>query len=246
MSRWRNEALARTYLEGVRGAIPAAELQIRVLLKIVSEWCPNPREVLDLGCGDGILGRTVADASPGARITYVDFSAPMLEALRLKLDPRTQARIVPADLGSRDWLDQVSARGAVDLVVSGFSIHHQTHARKRELYAEIYEILEPGGVFLNLEHVLSPSDAVGHLFDSHFIDSLFDYHRAKDPAVTRDSIANAFYNRPDKEENILAPVFEQCGWLREIGFTDVDCFFKLFELALFGGRKPAGENRVAP
>jgi len=27
-------------------------------------------------------------------------------------------------------------------------------------------------------------------------------------------------------------------WLQEIGFADVDCYFKIFELALFGGRKP--------
>ena len=39
-------------------------------------------------------------------------------------------------------------------------------------------------------------------------------------------------------DNILAPVGDQCDWLREIGFEDVDCYFKIFELAVFGGRKP--------
>src|SRR5438067_1784111 len=33
----------------------------------------------------------------------------------------------------------------------------------------------------------------------------------------------------------LAPFEEQCRWLREIGFGPVDCFWKYFELALFGG-----------
>jgi hypothetical protein len=33
-------------------------------------------------------------------------------------------------------------------------------------------------------------------------------------------------------------VDRQCQWLEAIGFVDVDCFFKLFELASFGGRKP--------
>ena len=28
---------------------------------------------------------------------------------------------------------------------------------------------------------------------------------------------------------------EQCAWLRGIGFRDVDCFWKYFELAIFGG-----------
>ena len=46
-------------------------------------------------------------------------------------------------------------------------------------------------------------------------------------------------DRADKAANILAPVDDQCRWLREIGFADVDCYFKAFELALFGGRKPS-------
>ena len=41
----------------------------------------------------------------------------------------------------------------------------------------------------------------------------------------------------DKKENKPASVEMQCQWLRGIGFQDVDCFFKTFELALFGGRK---------
>ena len=41
----------------------------------------------------------------------------------------------------------------------------------------------------------------------------------------------------DKDEDQLAPIEAQCEWLREIGFKDVDCFFKHFEIGLFGGRK---------
>jgi hypothetical protein len=48
-------------------------------------------------------------------------------------------------------------------------------------------------------------------------------------------IEKAYYH--DKNENIPAPVETQCQWLRDIGFQEVDCFFKTFELALFGGKK---------
>jgi tRNA (cmo5U34)-methyltransferase len=51
-------------------------------------------------------------------------------------------------------------------------------------------------------------------------------------------VARLYYDRPDKDANILAPVEEQCAWLRDIGFTDVDCYLKVFELAVFGGRRP--------
>jgi len=35
----------------------------------------------------------------------------------------------------------------------------------------------------------------------------------------------------------------QCEWLRDAGFIDVDCFFKAFELAIFGGKRPPDEER---
>jgi len=125
------------------------------------------------------------------------------------------------------------------VIVSGFSIHHQPHARKKSLYAEIFNLLSPAGVFLNLEHVSSATPAGEQLFDEFFIDRLYEFHARSDPSATRASTAATYYHRPDKVENILAPLDDQCRWLREIGFQDVDCFFKIFELALFGGRKAA-------
>jgi hypothetical protein len=50
-------------------------------------------------------------------------------------------------------------------------------------------------------------------------------------------------HRPDKAANILAPVEAQCDWLREIGYEDVDCYFKVLELAVFGGRRPGPTER---
>lgn len=54
-SQWQTQKLSQTYLDGVRGAIPLAQEQIEVMLKVASAWQPNPEMVLDLGCGDGIL-----------------------------------------------------------------------------------------------------------------------------------------------------------------------------------------------
>lgn len=55
--------------------------------------------------------------------------------------------------------------------------------------------------------------------------------------MTREDVARQFVQRDDWSANILAPLDDQCQWLREIGYVDVDCFFKAFELAIFGGCK---------
>ncbi|MDD2851567.1 MAG: class I SAM-dependent methyltransferase [Desulfuromonadaceae bacterium] len=232
-SYWQSEESATAFLKGVRGAIPAAGLQLEIINHIVQSWCPQPRCIVDLGCGDGILGRFLLANNPETHVTFVDFSAPMLEAVRKQVGDDERATIVTADFSSPAWSQAINGNEPFDIVVSGFAIHHLPHTRKHALYSEIFRLLAPGGVFLNLEHVASETAPVENLFDEFFIDHLHRFDGVK----CREEIAQAHYSRPDRDENILASVDEQTGWLRSIGFIDVDCFFKTFELALFGGRK---------
>ena len=237
MSQWQTPELSRTFLEGVRGAIPASNLQLEVMLKIISAWQPSPASVLDLGCGDGILGRAVLKGFSPSDLVFLDFSDPMLEAARKKVPKQGPARFVKADFSSPDWQSALGEAAAFDLVVSGFSIHHQPDERKRAIYAEIYDLLHQGGVFLNLEHVSSATEGIEAVFDDYFVDYLYAFHSRSNSGASRKQIAETYYARPDKADNILASVVSQCDWLREIGYGDVDCFFRVFELALFGGRR---------
>ncbi len=234
-SKWQTQELSKAYLDGVQGAIPSAGAQLEVLLKIALFWNPEIRNVMDLGCGDGILGRTVKTEFPGAQMYFIDFSEPMLDAAKNKIQVDDSINFIKSDFSSSNWKTQFSEK--FDLIISGFSIHHQPNERKKTLYREIYELLNPRGIFLNLEHVASATEEVEKIFDDYFIDHLYSFHNNNGQSTEREAIADEFYNRPDKAENILAPVDVQCEWLRDIGYRDVDCFFKTFELALFGGRK---------
>jgi tRNA (cmo5U34)-methyltransferase len=236
-SKWQSKELAQTFLEGVRGAIPGADFQLEVLGKIVRMWRPLPSRILDLGCGDGVLGRMLLDQYPAARVTFADFSEPMLDALRRQINTDQRATVIMTDFATPAWAKSLKGEEPFDVIVSGFAIHHQSDDRKKELYTEIYGLLSEGGVFLNLEHVSSVTPTVSVLFDSFFVDHLLRFHRETTPDRTRQEIEEAYYRRPDKKENILASLEAQCQWLRDLGFQDVDCFFKVFELALFGGRK---------
>lgn len=71
-----------------------------------------------------------------------------------------------------------------------------------------------------------------------FVDSMFASSRREGQGKTREQIAAEYHRRADKAANLLSPVERQCGWLREIGYDDVDCYLKVFELAVFGGRRP--------
>lgn len=237
---WQANKLTQTYLNGVRAAIPLAQEQIDIMLRLINAACPEVTAVLDLGCGDGILGQAVMDQYPQATGLFVDFSEPMLDAARERLQGVNLAVLLQLDYGKKGWANKLPQQAAqFEVIVSGFSIHHQPDRRKREIYAEIFDLLAPGGIFLNLEHVASHSRWVERRFEELFIDALYAYQQKINSGKSRQQVDQEFYSRPDKAANILAPVEDQCGWLREIGFSDVDCFLKIFELALFGGIKPA-------
>ncbi|ERT05715.1 methyltransferase domain protein [Lyngbya aestuarii BL J] len=236
---WKTAQLAQTFLEGVRGAIPLASEQLEMMLRIIQRAKSQVNTVLDLGCGDGILGRTILTQYPHAKVVFLDFSEAMISAVKDKLQtPENNIEFVLEDFGQTSWVNSVQNFGKFDVIVSGFAIHHQPDDRKQEVYQEIYNLLTPRGIFLNLEHVKSTSNFGELVFNEMFIDSLVNYHHQRVNHQSREEIAQQYYNRPDKEANILAPVELQCQWLTEMGFLDVDCFMKVLELALFGGIKP--------
>lgn len=236
---WQSAALTQSYLEGVRGAIPLAREQLDVMLRIAGAACPNTSRFLDLGCGDGVLAAALLNRFPRSNGVLLDFSAPMLAHARERLAQHLRRiTLIEADYGVPRWIADVREHVPFDLIVSGFSIHHQPDARKQALYLELFEMLAPGGVFLNIEHVASPTLWVSTLHDDLFIDALLSFAAGDDSPADRAHVAAEYDARPDKSANLLAPVELQCAWLREIGFTDVDCFLKIFELALFGGRRP--------
>jgi ubiquinone/menaquinone biosynthesis C-methylase UbiE len=235
---WKLKARAVDYLTEIRGAIPFAAEQIELMRRLVVSRKSSVHKVLDLGCGDGVLGQAILDDFPKAAGTFLDYSGPMLESARTRLGNSPGTRFILEDFGEARWSEAVSDDGPYDVIVSGFSIHHQPDQRKRALFGELYGLLAPNGIFLNLEHVSSPTSWVESNHNELFVDCIANFHADRGTGRTRAEVSHDFYHAPVVDEDFLTPVEVQCQWLREIGFQHVDCYFKVFELALFGGRKP--------
>ena len=233
---WKDRDVAKAFLTERSTVIPDRPRQLEVLLRVLRGFCPQPRRILDVGTGDGLLLATFLEAFPQAGGVGVDFSSLMLEQARQRLTKfGSRATTLEADLQNPTWKDSLPA--PFDAVVSGFAIHHLPHDRKRVLYQEIFDLLSPGGVFLNCEHVSSATPRIEQLADEAMTEHLYLRRKEKGEDVTVEQVHREWMERPDRAANILAPLEDQCRWLREIGFQDVDCFWKYFELAIFGGRK---------
>ena len=236
---WQADRVASKYLTGIRRAIPFADAQIDIMLRLIDATDRPVNSFIDLGCGGGPLGAAMSDRYPNARGVLIDFSRAMLDAARDALGTRDNIEFLALDYGDSSWLESVTTNAPYDAIVSGYSIHHQPDIRKQSLYQEIYNLLTPGGMFVNIEHVEPTSPICFRLFEDHVIDNLYAIEQDLGGPRTRDQLAHEFRAREDGQANILAPIDAQLKWLRDIGFTDVDCHFKLYELAILAGSKPA-------
>ncbi len=235
---WKSESVVAGYLER-RDSRPLMQEQLEVMLRLIRELCRPVRRFMDLGCADGILAAAIMENFPHATAILADHSAPMLEAARQKFQNLLASiHFCTADYSGPEWIPVVTQYAPFDLVASGFSIHHQPDARKQQIYAEIFDMLAPGGMFIHIEHVASPTERLAALWDRILVDALYDGAIQRGGNKSRACIEKEYFERPDREANLFTSVETQCQWLREIGYTDVDCFFKYFELAIFGGCRP--------
>ncbi|MEM8640223.1 MAG: class I SAM-dependent methyltransferase [Cyanobacteria bacterium P01_G01_bin.54] len=179
-----------------------------VVLSLVPETVES---LLDLGTGDGRLLALLRVNRPQAQKIALDFSEIMLARARERFAADDTVQVMYHDLA-----EPLPELGRFEAIVSSFAIHHLDHDRKRSLYAEVFERLTPGGIFCNLEHVASPT-----------------------PNLHRQFMEALGYRVEDEDlSNQLLDMETQLAWLRELGFGDVDCYWKWREMALLAGVKP--------
>lgn len=169
------------------------------------------KRILDLGTGDGRLLRLLKMNRPEIEAVAIDVSPTMINSVKKNFADDKLVRIVEHDLQ-----DPLPELGYFDAIISSFAIHHLTHQRKYSLYTEVFFALRPGGIFCNLEHVASPTKNLHQIFLSTV-------------GKTIDT---------EDKSNKLLDMGVQLEWLRNIGFIDVDCYWKWLELALLIGFRP--------
>ncbi len=207
-SHWLTSQRARDYLHR-ENKIPHRGEGERVLLKFIPE---KTRKVLDLGTGKGRLIRLLKQKIPAIKCTVIDFSPHMLRILGRRYIADKSVNIVEHDFGF-----PLPEMGVFDAVVSSLAIHHLRGDRKKALYSEIFSMPKPGGIFFNLDHVASSS-------------AILRQHFRKRMGIQRPINS--------EHEARLNSIEEQSYWLRQIGFVDVDCYWKWLQFALLIGRTP--------
>lgn len=231
-AHWQHEELAASFAERRRILIPLLDVQEDVIVKLLSRHERPIARFLDLGCGAGAVSELVLACLPNAEGVLVDFSEPMLARAGINLAGcagRWQA--IAGDLNDPAWRDALPA-GRYDAIVSGLAIHHLPGERKRALFAEAFALLEPGGIFVNMDYVAIDGPLQG-LFDEQMRANAVEHEHASGGTRSTDEVdVEDDDDRPDT-------VADQLQWLRDAGFEQIEVHFKWAEAAIYGGSRPA-------
>ncbi len=125
--------------------------------ELIASLCPQPQDLLDVGCGGGHLSFTLAPLV--ARAVALDASPAMLSTVRTATAERGLSNLETVQ-GSAAALPFADA--SFDVVVSRYSAHHWTDLPAG--LADMVRVLRPGGSLLMI-------DTEGYddpLVDTHF------------------------------------------------------------------------------
>lgn len=139
---WANEADAkRPWRREVRRLIAGA----------IRDELSEPRRILELGSGPGLLAQTILETCPVASYMLFDFSPPFLAMSRALLGEQPNVHYVAGDFTHADWPAAVAP--PFDAVLAMQAVHEVRHKRHvPALYAQIVPLLRPGGVLLVCDH----------------------------------------------------------------------------------------------
>ena len=128
------------------------ELRFTVIGDVVSHTVghhPSPT-VLDLGCGPGSLASRLATRLPTAQLVGID-ADPLLLAFARATAPAS-TRFVEARMGVPGWTTALGLTGSVQAAVSTTALHWLSEEALGQLYRDLADLIEPGGVFVDGDH----------------------------------------------------------------------------------------------
>ncbi len=189
--------------------------------------------LLDLGCGDGIVTHELLSVDNSISATLIDGSGDMLDKARERLEGFNNISYIRAsfqEMLERDILGQ-----DFDFIVSSMAIHHLTMDEKRGIFRLIHSHLKTGGYFMNIDVILAPTETLDQWY-MNIWEEWMDEKKAS-LGMESDPSRNIIRRYKELEENKPDTMDDQLNALRDIGFKDVDCYYKYGIFTIYGGLK---------
>ena len=135
-----------------------------IIARLIKTVCPNPKLIVDLGCGAGSLTIKLLEEFNSAKVYAVDLDPAILLLAGHRLKHfKNRAQIVQSDITKMDWNKYIGA----DVVASATALHCLKAEGLEVVYQQIYKILRKGGIFLNADHSGSSNNLIQRYWESN-------------------------------------------------------------------------------
>lgn len=235
-----NEETSRLFVNYGRYFIPEREYQMKVIAGLLSTL-KGENHIIDLCCGEGLLDELILESYPTFTLQGLDGSLEMLHRAQERLSRfGDRANCQRFELASSDWR---KPERTIHAVISSMAIHHLLGSQKQDLFADVFKMLAPNGIFI-IADVIAHPDTMG---EQQAAEALDDLVRKRSMELDGNTAAFEFFRKEgwnifrylDPEDiDKPSPLFDQLKWLEQAGFSNVDVHWMLAGHAIFSARKP--------
>ena len=141
--------LNRKFYADFGGQFSATRQRIQPGVRKILSRLDGSEQMLDLGCGNGELARTLAQTGFHGTYLGLDFSLPLLT------DAESQPAGFPAtfrvvDLTAENW-DEKAGKTDVFALITAFAVLHHIPGleMRRNILQKVHRLLKPGGKFIH-------------------------------------------------------------------------------------------------
>jgi tRNA (cmo5U34)-methyltransferase len=238
-TNWSKPEFSQQYRDNADIYIVERRRLIEVMKSFYKYFVLNctQKNILDLGCGDGILTHNLMEIDDSISATLIDPSEDMLGRAKERLHGSGNISYIRASF--QDLLKDNIIQDDFNFIVSSLAIHHLTMEEKKALYKMVHARLHPGGYFMNIDVTLAPADNLEEWYMKLWHEWMDERKAAL--GLKRDLFNDISKRYKELEENKPDTLDDQLNALRQTGFKEVDCYYKYGIFAVFGGRKESDE-----
>ncbi|OPY22682.1 MAG: ubiquinone/menaquinone biosynthesis methyltransferase [Methanobacterium sp. PtaU1.Bin242] len=240
-SEWAEKKHAKNFMENANIYVLERQRLLGILRSFYRYFSSSMSseesiKVLDLGCGEGVLTLELLKENDQIKATLIDGSAEMLKNARENLNNYNNINFIQKTFQQliEDGSGENILTDGFDFIVSSLAIHHLYNGEKKSLFQYIYDNLNSGGFFLNIETVKAPTNELESWYRVIWKEWIQENQIKLDVKKSFEYLPEQYKNNPDNHPDTLET---QLNMLKSIGFKQVDCYYKYGIFTIFGGRK---------
>jgi ubiquinone/menaquinone biosynthesis C-methylase UbiE len=202
--------------------IPCFDDFYETIIDFLADSMPEPKSILDLGAGTGLLSKFWFAHFKKSKYTLVDVSEEMLKLAEKRFQESANFNYLIDDY-SKNF-----PQGSYDLISSALSIHHLPDEDKMELYRKIFKELPDNGYFINFDQFNANSKVMNDRYNTWW------YNIVRKSGLPESENSGWLERRALDRENTIE---ETITMLKKTGFRIVECIYRYMKFGVVAAIK---------